>query len=267
LNPRTSFFKLLSVFSTTESKCFGLSLNFLLLTVRLSDSTLAIFSPPPFTPSVQSALSTHFPDSTVSYLVAPDAEHYLYIHAWHSAFPSAYIIATGSLVEKFKGGKASMGKFLINITFPLKPDQDSDILEPFLSQFKSAYFPSAAKEIALLHKQSGTLLIADLIFNPPAREAYSLSSEDGESGVMTWLFGHTRGLKGSPLKAQKSVLGLIAGKGDERRRFLESVKEVAAWEVERFVPCHGEVVEGKENAQRVWRVVFQDLLEEERRVK
>jgi hypothetical protein len=242
-------------------------LTFLVLTVRLSDSTLAIFSPPPFTPSVQSALSTHFPNSTISYLVAPDAEHYLYIHSWHSAFPSAHVIATESLTEKFKGAKASTEKFPINITFPLKPEQESDILEPFLNQFKCAYFPSAAKEIALLHKQSGTLLVADLIFNPPAREAYSLSGEDGESGMMTWLFGRTRGLKGSPLKAQKSILGLIAGKGDERKRFLESVKEVAEWEIERFVPCHGEVVDGKENAQRVWRVVSQGLLEEERGVK
>jgi hypothetical protein len=237
--------------------------------VRLSDSTLAIFSPPPFTPSVQSALSTHFPSTTVSYLIAPDAEHYLYIYAWHSAFPSARIVATESLVEKFHRGKASTEQSPISITFPLKLDQgvDNNVLELFLKEFQCAYFPSVAKEIVLLHKQSRTLLVADLIFNPPAQESYSLASENAESGMMTWLFSLIRGLEGSPLKNQRWLLGLIAGKGDDRRRFVESARDVAGWEIERLVPCHGEVVEGNRKAQKVWKDVFQDFLKVEQRTK
>jgi hypothetical protein len=55
-------------------------------------------------------------------------------------------------------------------------------------------------------------------------------------------------------------LGLIAGKGDERKLFPDSTSDVASWKVERLVPCHGEVVEGKIETQKVWKVVFQDLL-------
>ncbi len=257
--------KLFPSASTINWQWLGLNSHLLShLAVRLSDSTLAIFSPPPFTPSVQAALSTHFPNSTsVSYLIAPDAEHYLYIHAWHSAFPSAHVVAPESLIGKFNAGKASTEKFPISITFPLKTDDETHVVERFLKEFGCAYFPSAAREIALLHKHSGTLLVADLIFNPPAKESYSLSSEDSDSGVMGWLFGMTRGLEGRPLKFQKWVLGLIAGKGDARRQFSGTIKEVAEWEFERLVPCHGEVVEGKEAAQKVWKVVFQDLLEVE----
>jgi hypothetical protein len=66
-------------------------------------------------------------------------------------------------------------------------DQDPDVLGPFLRKFNCAYFPSVAKEIVLLHKKSGTLLVADLIFNPPAKESYSLASEEAESGVVNWI--------------------------------------------------------------------------------
>lgn len=61
----------------------------------------------------------------------------------------------------------------------------------------------------------------------------------------------------------KMDLGLIAGKHEERKRFVKSANEVADWEVERFVPCHGKVIEGKESAKKVWKDVFRNLLMEE----
>ena len=86
------------------------------------------------------------------------------------------------------------------------------------------------------------MIEADLLFNLPATEQFSKSGVDPQSGILTKLFGGIMNTRGD-MVWQKRFLWYAASKQD-RAGFAESAKKIkSSWDVERIIPCHGDVIE------------------------
>ena len=108
----------------------------------------------------------------------------------------------------------------------------------------------------LLHKRSGTLIEADLLFNLPATEQYARSGEGAGQGFVNRLFMPLVRLGGGGWQAW--FMWWVLSKGDSES-FGDSVRRISGWEFGRVVPCHGDVVEGR--GKEVFRGVFGRFLE------
>lgn len=119
---------------------------------------------------------------------------------------------------------------------------DLKISPEFDAEFSSEYFHSHTnKELVFLHKPTRTLIEADLLFNLPATEQFSKSGVDATSGILTKLFGGLMNTRGEMLW-QKRFLWYAAG-GKDRKGFTDSANRIKAWDYDRVIPCHGDVIE------------------------
>lgn len=108
----------------------------------------------------------------------------------------------------------------------------------------------ANKEIAFLHKPSRTLINADLVFNLPAHEQYSKTGTNAQSGIYSKIINNF--LNTRPGKGQQRFIWYACVK--DKISFNESAKIVAGWDVEKIIPCHGDVIEG--DGKAVFRRLF-----------
>lgn len=106
------------------------------------------------------------------------------------------------------------------------------------------------KEIAFFHKSDRALINADLVFNLPSFEQYSRTGLNPEVGVYAKLAGYFLGTKAG--KGQQRFNWYATSK--DKSSFSESAKIVAGWDIEKIIPCHGDVIEsdGKEVFKRLF---------------
>lgn len=130
--------------------------------------------------------------------------------------------------------------------------QRLSVSKEFDDEFEFEYVSTNMdKELVFFHKPTKTLLEADLMFNLPAVEQYSLGGEPGSS----WLTKIVNGLMNTKgdAKWQRRVMWYIASTGD-RDRFNAGVRRINSWGIENIVPCHGDVILGR--GKDVWENVF-----------
>ncbi|CAO1612588.1 unnamed protein product [Parajaminaea phylloscopi] len=183
----------------------------------------------------------------VRYLVAPDVVHHLYVKEWSDAFPAAKCIGVEGLAEKQPGVQWAgfyAGEAQTQPSFG------------FEDEVQARYFPTFAnKDVAFFHAASRSLVVADLIFNLPAKEQYLATPKGRPSSPVPFLASLARYMQ--PTSWFHSgflwTAGSAAGQGaaqQRRERFARDAAAVAAWAPERIIPCHGDVVEG--NGRQVW---------------
>ncbi|CAG8957723.1 hypothetical protein HYFRA_00000059 [Hymenoscyphus fraxineus] len=223
--------------------------------VRLQSGNLAVFSPVALTP----ALKTHIQSlgTTVSYMVALDFEHHMFLSSWFEAFPTAHIIGPEGLPEK----RAEQNRTNKDVTilpfgtiFTKKDKATIKISEEFDREFDYEYVETHPnKEIVFNHRPSQTLIEADLIFNLPATEQYSKTpGKDATSGLATNIFTRLMNTRGSAVW-QKRFLWYVMVKRGDREAFGRSMERIQGWEFRNIVPCHGDCIvgDGKGVFQRV----------------
>ena len=217
--------------------------------VKLKSSALAVFSPVALTPAVKAKVNDL---GTVKYLIAPDIEHHIFLSAWANEYPNCTVIGMEGLPEKREHDTATRGTPFAHV-FTKSNKLDMRIDPEFDAEFEYEFFDSHAnKELVFLHKPTRTLIEADLFFNLPATEQYSkMSGQNATSGLFTRFFGSIMNTKGKAIWHQR-FLWYAAGSKD-RKGFTESAKRVVAWDFDRIVPCHGDVIEtgGKATAQKL----------------
>lgn len=84
----------------------------------------------------------------------------------------------------------------------------------------------------------------------PAYEQYSKTGVDANSGVYTKFlncFLNTR-----PGKGQQRFIWYLASK--DKNSFSQSAKVVSGWDIEKIIPCHGDVIE--EDGGAVFKRLF-----------
>ncbi|KAK6529369.1 hypothetical protein TWF281_008545 [Arthrobotrys megalospora] len=215
---------------------------------KLSSGGLVVFSPTVLTDEVTSTVTSL--GGQVSYIVAPDIEHHLNIGPWKAAYPSARVIGPTSLYQK----RQKQGNEDVTFDFSYNAENKNSLVLPedFTQDFELEYFDGhMSHEIALLHKPSGTVIEADLIFNLPAKEQFSKTNIDANAGFWTKVSMHLfTSLAG---KSQQRFLWYGASsKG--RASFNQSAKRLDGWEFDRIIPCHGDVIEtgGKATFKRLF---------------
>lgn len=156
---------------------------------------------------------------------------------WHSAFPTAALIGP----EELKAKREQQGKPL-PWTHLYAKDGSLAIDAAFDAEFDAEYVHSHQnKELVFNHRPSRTLIEADLLFNLPATEQMSKSGEHPTSGIFTKLFAGMMNTRGDATW-QKRFLWYGAGAAD-RPAFNKSAARIAAWDFDRIIPCHGDVIE------------------------
>lgn len=149
--------------------------------VRLSTSSLAIFSPVYLTPEVRAKIESL---GTLRYIVALNIEHHLFISSWVEAFPTADVICMEGLPEKRAKNEAMKGVKFTHV-FMSQSKTSMKISAEFDSEFQYEFLNSHQnKELVFLHQPTRTVIEADLIFNLPATEQYSKTGKAADSGFL-----------------------------------------------------------------------------------
>jgi len=119
----------------------------------------------------------------------------------------------------------------------------------FEDEIKWCFFSGfMTKEVAFLHKDSKSLLEADLLFNLPPKEQYSKSEKTTFSFLTKafnpWSYAHKR---------------VVWSAGTDRETTKRDAKTVAEWDFERLIPCHGDVIE--KDGNKAWREAYKWYLD------
>jgi len=227
--------------------------------VRLSTGNLAVISPTPLTSAVRTKITTLSPTNSVAYLIAPDLEHHISLYQWHSAFPSAAIVAPEGLAEK-RAKTPAYAKQVVPITHTItaKGKANITISEEFDREFDVEFVDGHInKEIVLLHKPSKTMIQADFMWNLPALEQYSKVPGGIGGGVLQRIFTWAFGAGPNPMGQRRALWwGMSAG---DRVGFNRSVERIGRWNFDSVVMCHGDVLLG--NGREVFERVFKWHLE------
>jgi hypothetical protein len=201
----------------------------------------------------------------VKYVVAGDYEHSMFVKQYADAYPDAKVIGVDGLSEKNKDVKwtGEYGKSPIDTKYG------------FEDEIQSRYFATFNnKDMVFCHKDSKTLIAVDLLFNLPCNEQYK-NAPGGK--VNTWVpFYGSLAKKFSPeskthqgflwntsamhdLAPNEKTPGSSASTTEERRkRFAKDAEEVASWDFEKIIPCHGDVIEN--GGKQAWLSAFARFL-------
>ena len=226
-------------------------------TVKLSNGTLAVFSPVSLTPSALSKIST-LGTGQVSYIIATDIEHHIFVSEWARAFPNAKIIGPEGLPEKRSKvtNDERIGNEPFSVVFTKENKSSIRIDDAFDQDFEYEYVDAHPnKELVFYYKPDRVLIEADLMFNLPAVEQYSKVPEEQkpQGSFLTRFFMGMNSTEGEA-KGIKRFLWYAISRGD-RTGFNASVRRIREWGFETIVPCHGETIVG--NGKEVYDKVFE----------
>ena len=178
----------------------------------------------------------------VTYLVALDIEHHIFLNQWKAEYPHAEIIGPHGLREKREKRSETRGTEITHIFTP-ENRAEFDVSEEFDEEFEMEYVHvHPNREIVAYHKPSRTLIQADLMFNLPAMQQYSKTPGGGDRGILTKLFGSAMAATGNTSVWQKRFLWHFASASD-RDDFSKSIARIYQWDFDRIIPCHGDVIE------------------------
>lgn len=228
-----------------------------LSTVKLSNGSLAVFSPVALTPSTLSRISS-FGSGQVAYIIATDIEHHIFVSEWARAFPQAKIIGPEGLPEKRAKvtNDERIGHEPFAVVFTKENKSSVRVDEAFDADFEYEYVDSHPnKELVFFYKPDKVLIEADLMFNLPAVEQYSKvpEAEKPTGSFLTRFFMNMNSTEGEA-KGIKRFLWYAISRGD-RAGFNESVRRIREWGFETIVPCHGETMVG--NGKELYDKVFE----------
>jgi hypothetical protein len=192
----------------------GLEIGARATLVRLRDGGLLVHSPVPLDAERRAAVTKLGP---VRALVAPNLLHHLHLAAWAHAFPEARVFGAPGLAAK-------RPDLRVDETLG---DAPPPLWAADLDQRLVGGMPRA-NEVVFLHRATRTLLLTDLAFHirvsdhRPTRIAMRLNGAYGR-------FGPSRLLRWVVTR--------------DRAALRESVDRILAWDFERVIVTHGEVLE------------------------
>ncbi|KAI5302430.1 hypothetical protein KEM56_000703 [Ascosphaera pollenicola] len=207
--------------------------------VKLKTGSLAVFSPVAYTPSVEAKLNEL--GNRVRYLVAPDVEHHIFIHAWKDLYPSAEIIGPHGLQEKWATNAATKDE-KVDYVFTPQNKREMKIQPEFDDEFDYEYVDAHQnRELVFCHRPTRTLIEADLMFNLPACEQYSKSPENPQGSAAAKLMNRAGCAQANHNNWQRRFLWYAAIRDHTSGK--ESLGRIAQWDFQRLIPCHGDVIE------------------------
>ncbi|KAL0955753.1 hypothetical protein HGRIS_001968 [Hohenbuehelia grisea] len=205
--------------------------------IKLSTGDVWVLASTPLTKDTKETIDKLGP---VKWIMAADAVHHLFLSEFKKAYPDAKVIGVEALVEKKK--KEGL---VLDGAYGSDP---TDTLYGFEDEVKACYFSGYAnRDVAWLHVTSKTLVQADLLFNLPGNEQYSKVNKFPKVP----LIGKLDPYGGLHKK-------LVWGQGTDKEAMRRDAKTVSAWDFERIIPCHGDVIE--KEAKKAWDEAYSKYL-------
>ncbi|KAM0792030.1 hypothetical protein ACM66B_006257 [Microbotryomycetes sp. NB124-2] len=219
--------------------------------IKLDDGSLWVVPSTALTPSTLTALQELAADGPgVRHLVTIDREHTLFVPQYIKAFPDAKVYVPSGTKDSWS--KDESKKDLVDkISFVFGQGQGDPFEGQTNGEIKTVDFGKSHgnEDVAFLHTPTRTLIQADLMFNLPPTEQYSKSSKRSWFPVLSSQFtadgaGHKR------------LLNLIA---KDKTEYAKCAKAVAAWDFDKIIPCHGDVIES--GGKGIWNNLYAKFLQ------
>jgi len=173
----------------------------------------------------------------VKWIACPNTKHHLYAKKYKEWYPDAQMIGMEGLPAKKKDLKFDQ---ILGIT-------SSKEKFGYESEIESVYFSGFInRDVAFYHRPTKTMFVADLLFNLPAIEAYSVGKAQASSEKIPKSFMN-------PWSFWQKAFLFLAGLKN-RKEMKKDLKKVSEWEFERIVMCHGEIIE--QNAKDAWNSAY-----------
>jgi hypothetical protein len=174
---------------------------------------LLLHSPVPLDPETRADVDRL---GAVRWVVGPSKVHHLFLADWASAYPAAELCAAPGLPEKRKD---------LRFHHVL----DASWLPPWRDELAHLLFEGAPgiNEVVFFHPASRTLLLTDLAFNVPR-------GEGNRARVFHWLVGAS-----GRFGPHRLLRAFIRDRAAARR----SLDAILAWDFDRVVVTHGDVLE------------------------
>lgn len=180
--------------------------------VRLASGSLVLISPVQPNPALRTAIDGL---GEVRSLVCPNKWHHMFVPAWQETHPGATLYAVAGIEKRAP-------ELQVDATLAEQAPEDWN---GELELIPIDGFPMF-DERAFLHVASRTLILTDMLVN--FRDA---------SGI-TWLYLKLNGALGRPGHTLMHRIAL-----QDRASVRRSVERLLAWDFERIVVAHGEVIE------------------------
>lgn len=180
--------------------------------IRLSNAQVMVHSSAPFQPDDVTAISAL---GAVEYLIEVSQFHDTFSREGTAAFPQARFFAPPGF--NLRGKRGSRVESLANPPPEWAPDVEVQQIEGMPS----------VNEFAVLHKPSRTLIVADVVFN---------MSTDADA----WTAFFFRYLAGTFGKVGMSRMFRFSIR--DRAAFCRSMERIVAWDFDRLITGHGEIV-------------------------
>lgn len=193
-----------------------------------SGAGLVVYSPIQATEALLEAVRAL---GTVTWIVAPNTLHHLFVAGWAEAFPEAKLLAAPGLADRRPdlAWTATLG---------------SEDHAPWPSQhIDTEVFRGHAlhEEIVLLHKPSGTLVVSDLILNL-GQDAETCPAKQERLLKVTGMWQRP----GPPVDWKMTL--------DNPSSIREAAERVLTWDVRTIVPAHGPII--RQDARNVFADAF-----------
>ncbi len=186
--------------------------------IRLESGGLWLHSPVPINDALARAVETL---GRVQYLVAPNLFHHFYMPAAMERWPEAELWVPAGMAEKVP--ELAAGKLLA------AADADGGEAPAWAAEIDSLAVTGAEKinERIFLHRETGTLVVTDLLFNWGRARGFW-------QRIIFAIMGVNNGLR------QSRAWRMVAS---DRAAAADSLKPLADWPVRRLIPCHGTVID------------------------
>jgi hypothetical protein len=210
--------------------------------IRLHDGRVLLLNPIQLEPRVRAKLQQL---GGVHY-IACDLGHHMYVADYIKTWPDAKTIGVVGLPQKRKDVHWDF-VYTSQSTTPEAHFSFNDDIETVLFEGFITY------AVAWYHRPSKTLIVSDLLMNLPAKEQYGPGTS-ADQGLFSREFAkraHPRAIFFRRLLYYVACVDFALMRRDTKR--------VAEWDMQRIIPCHGEIIES--DADEAWREVYQWFLQ------
>ncbi|KAJ3022619.1 hypothetical protein HKX48_005681 [Thoreauomyces humboldtii] len=231
----------ITLFSRPFTRSGVLPIGIRMTAVVLRNKDVALISPTPLDSETESGIAAL--GGQVKYIIAPNVVHHLSIEDWKKRYPSAKLIGVKGLVEKHP-----------DVTFDgvIGVDDPKTARYGFEDEIEYRHFSgSANQDTAYYHKDTETMIAADLMFNLPPTQQYPPGFKFGF--LATRIYPYLNPFTATHRFFTKHALSKDAKQTTEDVRFVAE-----NWKVKRYVPSHGDVIEdgGDKAFRAAWAWCF-----------
>jgi hypothetical protein len=200
--------------------------------IRLASGELMLHSPCPITPTIAEEISAL---GQVAHIVAPGNFHHLFTATAQAAFPEAKTWICPGVERRNRSLKYD------GVLGDTAPAAWLGEIDQVLVQGTRIM-----REVAMFHRASRTLILVDLIEN--------FSDATPHTRMLKFWFKYLLGMWDNPLPAPEYRMGW-----SDRQAAAQSLRRIMAWDFQRIVLSHGDLVE--RNAHAVAAAAWSGILE------